>query len=88
MQEELLKKALTILKNGKTMVYSTCSILKEENEEVINKILPKFNVEIVSIDESIIMDIPKLPSSINGAITICPSNLYEGFFMCKIRKLH
>ena len=31
-QESLLRKALAILKPGKTMVYSTCSILKEENE--------------------------------------------------------
>ena len=30
-QGELLKKALKILKVGKEMVYSTCSILKEEN---------------------------------------------------------
>ena len=68
------------------MVYSTCSILKEENEEVINKVLPKFNAEIVPIHESMIIGIPMLPSSINGTITICPSNLYEGFFACKIRK--
>ncbi len=85
-QEELLKKALTILKKGSTMVYSTCSILKDENEEVINKVLHKFNAEVVPIEENMIRGIPVLPSGINGAITICPSNLYEGFFVCKIRK--
>ena len=30
-QEELLVKALSILKSGGEMVYSTCSILKDEN---------------------------------------------------------
>ena len=85
-QEELLKKALTILKKGSTMVYSTCSILKDENEEVINKVLHKFNAEVVPIEENMIRGIPVIPSSINGAITICPSELYEGFFVCKIRK--
>ena len=39
LQFELLKKALTILKPGSEMIYSTCSILDIENEEVLNKIL-------------------------------------------------
>ena len=37
-QYALLKKALKILKPGHEMVYSTCSILKEENEEVVKDI--------------------------------------------------
>lgn len=37
-QIALLKKAIKILKSGGTMVYSTCSILKEENEEVLKKL--------------------------------------------------
>ena len=41
-QEELLAKALKILKKDGEMVYSTCSILKEENEKVLNKVLKKF----------------------------------------------
>ena len=32
-QESLIRKALSILKPGKTMIYSTCSILKSENED-------------------------------------------------------
>lgn len=38
-QERLLRKALKILKPGGEMVYSTCSILVKENEEVIEKVL-------------------------------------------------
>ena len=34
-QFALLKKALRILKPGEEMVYSTCSILQEENEEIV-----------------------------------------------------
>ena len=37
-QRELLNKAIKILKKGSTMVYSTCSILQEENENIINYI--------------------------------------------------
>lgn len=50
LQASLLKKALTILKPGGTMVYSTCSILKEENEEIIEKALKGTNAKIQPIE--------------------------------------
>lgn len=81
-QEELLIKALSILKHGGEMVYSTCSILKEENEEILNKVLKKFKAQIVPIQ--IPKEIPILPTSIDGVVTICPTKLYEGFFVAKI----
>ena len=40
-QSALLPKALELLKPGGTMVYSTCSILKEENEEMVRSSLKK-----------------------------------------------
>ncbi len=86
-QYELLKKALTILKPNCEMVYSTCSILKEENENNLLKILNK-NVEIVPINEEIFEGIPLLPSNIKGTLTVCPNQFYEGFFIAKLRKLN
>ena len=84
-QEELLKKALKILKPGGEMVYSTCSILKQENEEILEKVLIKANAEIepINLTENIVT----LPSKIDGTITVCPTENYEGFFVAKIRKL-
>lgn len=83
-QEELLVKALRILKSGGEMVYSTCSILKDENENVLKNVLKKFNAEIVPIEK--IENIPCLPVIIDGTLCVCPSDLYEGFFVAKIRK--
>ncbi len=85
-QIQLLEKALKILKPGKDMVYSTCSILKKENEEVIKKVLPRFDAEIVPIDLNNRFNLPILPTKIDGTICICPNELYEGFFIAKIRK--
>ena len=85
-QKQLLKKALTILKPGKEMVYSTCSILQEENEDVVKEIIKKFNAEIVPIDKKLLKNIPLLPVKLEGTIAVCPSELYEGFYVAKIRK--
>lgn len=85
-QLELLQKAIKILKPGKEMVYSTCSILSCENEDIVNKILKKENVEIVPIEIEGMEEIPLLPVKIDGTICVCPNELYEGFFVAKIRK--
>ena len=81
-QEALLRKALSVLKSGKTMIYSTCSILKCENEEIINKMMKEFNIEIVPLET----EFETLPSSIDGVLTIIPSEETEGFFIAKIKK--
>ncbi|MCI8411264.1 MAG: RsmB/NOP family class I SAM-dependent RNA methyltransferase [Clostridia bacterium] len=85
-QLALLKKALTILKPESEMVYSTCSILSQENEEIINKVLNNLNCEIVPIELQGMEDLPLLPTKIKGTVCICPNKLYEGFFVAKIRK--
>ena len=86
-QAQLLDKAVKILKKGHEMVYSTCSILHEENENNVERILKNKGLEIVSIDKLQLEGIPLLPSKIKGTICVCPNELYEGFFIAKIRKV-
>lgn len=85
-QLALLKKAINILKPGKEMVYSTCSILSCENEDILTKALVGTNAEIVPIEFEGINNLPLLPVKINGTVCVCPNELYEGFFIAKIRK--
>ena len=86
-QFNLLKKAITLLKPGHEMIYSTCSILAKENEEILQHFIKSNKVEIVPIDLSQFSDIDILPVSIDGTLCICPSDLYEGFFVAKLRKI-
>ncbi len=84
-QLTLLKEALKILKPGHEMVYSTCSILQEENEDIISKAIKGTKVEVVPIE--IQGDIPKLPCKIEGALCVEPTKYYEGFFVAKLKKI-
>lgn len=86
-QEALLKKAISILKPGKEMVYSTCSILQEENERILSKVLKNTNTEIIPIEFKGMEYLPLLPSKIEGTLCVRPNDLYEGFFIAKIRKI-
>ena len=83
-QTSLIKKAIKLLKPEGELVYSTCSILKEENEDIVNQILNN-DVKIIPVilDDSI----PLLPTTIKGTICIMPNKIYEGFFVAKIKKL-
>ena len=85
-QKTLLKKAIKLLKPGHEMVYSTCSILSCENEEVINSILNDGKAGIIPINFKGIESLPILHSKIHGTLCVCPTDLYEGFFVAKIRK--
>lgn len=85
-QSSLFEKALTLLNSGHEMVYSTCSILSKENEEIIQKFIHLKKVEVIPICLSSFSDVNLLPTSIEGTLCICPSNLYEGFFVAKLRK--
>ncbi|MGN0073408.1 MAG: RsmB/NOP family class I SAM-dependent RNA methyltransferase [Coriobacteriales bacterium] len=88
-QAALLDKALQLVKPGGLLVYSTCSVLKEENEEQVRAALKRarrtsFRIEPIALGEA--QGIPTLPSTLEGALTLCPSPLYEGFFACKLRR--
>ena len=87
MQESMLKKACKLVKKNQIIVYSTCSILKEENEEIVNKILSEYKdiyVEEIELKEDDKLRL--LPSTIKGTITVMPNKYYEGFYIAKLRK--
>lgn len=85
-QKAMLQKALKLLSKGHEMVYSTCSILQMENEDVLQAVLPAAGAEIVPVDHAMTAHLPLLPTSIPGVICVRPDKLHEGFFAAVIRK--
>jgi len=79
-QEELLQKAIQLVNKGGLIVYSTCSILKEENEEMLQKLQNKVEMEPIFFDKTNCIPILKK----HLGTTVCPSPCYEGFFIAKM----
>lgn len=71
LQRKILENCSKYLKRGGYLVYSTCSILKEENEDVVNDFIKNnSDFEIVK----------------NGLFNIKPDKEKDGFFICKLHK--
>lgn len=89
-QRKLFKSAYEALKPNGTLVYSTCTLNKEENEYILDWALKNFDVKLVDTNIEIRDAIPAfndgLEKSINQAIRILPSKQMEGFFVAKFVK--
>lgn len=83
-QEVLLRKALKILKPDGEMIYSTCSIFKDENEKILERVLKSTNAKLEPIE--LPKEIPLLPSKMQEVAVIAPNELFEGFFVAKVKK--
>lgn len=86
-QEALLHKALRLLRPGCEMIYSTCSVLTQENEEIVSRVLRKTGALIVPLELAAFDSVPRLPVSIPGTLCVAPDELHEGFFVAKIRRM-
>lgn len=90
LQKKLFQSAFKALKKGGVMVYSTCTLNRRENEEIVEWAINNLNVEILDIDLKINGAVPaftdKYQKDLNKAIRILPSKELEGFFVCKFLK--
>lgn len=84
-QRALLRKALRLLKPGQTLVYSTCSILEEENEGAVRSVLGA-GAELVPLDAPWLSGLPLLPVTLPGTVCVRPDARFEGFFVAMLRK--
>lgn len=95
LQKRLAEEALKILKVGGEMVYSTCTLSPEEDEEVVDYLLRNYDIEVESV---------KLPIKLRCGVCEWEGKVYDeqmskacrlypqdndtdGFFFAKIKKL-
>jgi len=97
LQRWLLRSAISATKPGGTIVYSTCTISPEENEEVIDWILTKekgnVTLETIHIDK-LYADPPIVAwqgktydAAIEKTVRIYPTERMEGFYIAKLKKI-
>lgn len=90
-QKKLIKSGYNALKPGGIMVYSTCTLNLEENENILRWALENLNLKMMDINLDIKGAIPgdslDTKLGIEKAIKILPTKEMEGFFVAKLRKV-
>src|SRR5574344_1986771 len=66
LQKKLFKRAYNSLKNNGIMVYSTCTINKNENEDILEWALQNFNLKIQDINLEIKEAIPGISNAVEN----------------------
>lgn len=86
-QKKLIKKASKLLNPGGILIYSTCSLLRCENEEIVDYALENgFDIDFCRM--KINKNTFSAGSSVNENvyIKIFPDRVWEGFFVAKLTK--
>ena len=83
LQRKILSNQANYVKPGGVLMYSTCTVLRRENEDVVNAFLeehPDFYLEP--------LDLPEVfPENTTGMLTLIPGEYStDGFFICRLRR--
>ena len=83
LQLQILKNQASYVKKGGTLLYSTCTVLKRENEDVVKSFLAErddFCTEPLALPEV-------FPGNETGMLTLIPGEYdTDGFFICRLRR--
>ncbi|TFE31844.1 16S rRNA (cytosine(967)-C(5))-methyltransferase RsmB [Cohnella luojiensis] len=92
LQSRLLSKVQSLVKPGGVLVYSTCTIAAEENEDTISRFLaehPEYSLDAKWPEEVLapLRDAGKLPEGFSGMLQLLPHMFgSDGFFIARLRK--
>lgn len=85
LQAELLESAQQLVAPGGVLVYSTCTLMSEENEDAIERFLadhPDFQLDSMPVA------LRHLPGADSGKVTILPPDYgSDGFFIARLRRI-
>jgi 16S rRNA C967 or C1407 C5-methylase (RsmB/RsmF family) len=95
LQKRLASEALKLLKVNGEMIYSTCTLSPEEDEEVVDFLMKNFDIEVQEVVLPFKMrcgvcewENKKYSEELKRSCRVYPQdNDTDGFFLCKIKKL-
>ena len=83
LQLQILMNQAQYVKAGGTLLYSTCTLLRRENEDVVNAFLEQrddFYLEPLALPVV-------FPQNTDGMLTLVPGEYdTDGFFICRLRR--
>ena len=83
LQLQILCNQARYVKPGGTLLYSTCTLLRRENEDVVNAFLQQrddFYLEPLALPDA-------FPVNTDGMLTLVPGEYdTDGFFICRLRR--
>ncbi len=83
LQKEIIDAVTGYVKPGGNLIYSTCTLRKEENEQMVSYIAENYGFTLDSLN-------PYLPESLHnkdtekGYLTLLPTEKSDGFFMARL----
>ena len=87
LQRDILKNAVTYVKSGGTLIYSTCTIAKEENDLQVDWNLENLPLQLVSFEGCLCEEVLENTDR-EGVLQLLPGReKTDGFFLAKFRKV-
>ncbi|MBS4957536.1 MAG: 16S rRNA (cytosine(967)-C(5))-methyltransferase RsmB [Clostridium sp.] len=83
-QRAIMENAWMYLKNGGTMIYSTCTLNTEENQDNVEWFLNKY--KDAKVEKIFLGNMDNFIYNNDGSLTILPNEYMDGFYIAKISK--
>ena len=83
LQKEIVDTVWEYVKPGGTLIYSTCTLRKEENEQMVQYLMEKYHFALESLDEYLCKNLHNEDTK-RGYLTLLPGGQSDGFFMARL----
>jgi len=84
LQKEIADCVHQYVKPGGTLIYSTCTLRKEENEQMVSYLKEEYGFEAESLDAYIPDELRNSDTQM-GYLTLFPSERSDGFFIARLK---
>lgn len=87
LQKSIMKNAWKYVKKGRTLIYSTCTINPEENEQMVEWLVENMPLKLESLDEYLPKELCSETTK-KGYLQLLPGvHACDGFFMARLKRV-